>query len=322
MPVRPGSRALFEAVFADGERAFASVRPLPGPVLDVQSADAAARRRLKADKEPAVVPMPYGDAGCYDLETGTPGSAASAFLATAPQNPVRDGPLQAVQFCMGCTVGTWDVYGAFADAAVSMPFSALRFNSPARRLDCEEQGFIHARRCAAPRPVIWTAQLFRHGDIQLSPDEILCTFWMTLAQGSRGVTAYLWKSGSGYTGMEDNPQLRQTWLEIAGTLRKRRGILFPLIPAESFDSEDGRLKIRTAWNPGKGMLVFWRTADAAPLADAAAFAVHVPEWIKAGKVFALPEGRPVSPSLSAVQPLQATAGKSYGVFWIESSATR
>ena len=68
----------------------------------------------------------------------------------------------------------------------------------------------------------------------------------------------------------------------------------------------------------KGMLVFWRTADAAPLADTAAFAVHVPEWIKAGTVLALPEGKPVSPSLSAVQPLLATAGKSYGVFWIEN----
>ena len=63
-PVRPGSRALFEAVFADGERAFASTRPLPGPVLDVQSADAAARRRLKADKEP-----------CGGVEMESPGPA-------------------------------------------------------------------------------------------------------------------------------------------------------------------------------------------------------------------------------------------------------
>ena len=59
--------------------------------------------------------------------------------------------ISAVQFCAGCAAETWDIYGAIADAAISMSFSALRFGTAAKRLDLEERAFLHAADAAAPR---------------------------------------------------------------------------------------------------------------------------------------------------------------------------
>ena len=56
-----------------------------------------------------------------------------------------------MQFCAGCAAETWDIYGAIADAAISMSFSALRFGTAAKRLDLEERAFLHAADAAAPR---------------------------------------------------------------------------------------------------------------------------------------------------------------------------
>ena len=55
---------------------------------------------------------------------------------------------------------------------------------------------------------------------------------MTLALGSRGMTAYLWKSGSGYTGMDALPELRETWATMEKALRRHRDRLFPLLAAD------------------------------------------------------------------------------------------
>ena len=55
---------------------------------------------------------------------------------------------------------------------------------------------------------------------------------MTLALGSRGMTAYLWKSRSGYIGMDALPVMRDAWTAIERPLRKHRDRLFPLLAAD------------------------------------------------------------------------------------------
>ena len=316
--LRPGARLLVDARFADGGRALASARVLRGPVLEAQSADKAARKALGADAAPAIRPAPFGDVGCYDLETKTTGGSASAMLRHLSKKPRPAEEISAVQFCMGCVAETWDVYGALADAAISMSFSALRFGTPAKRLDLEEKAFLHAADAAAPRPVVWTAQLFRHGETAPPPDETLASFWTTLALGSRGLTAYLWKSGSGYTGMDALPEMRETWAAMVKPLREHRDRLFPLLAADRFEAADGALKVYTAWNPGKGMLVVWRAADAAPLAADLDFDARLPEWLSPRDVRDLVRDGRERPRVSrGAVPLRAAAGATHGAFWIE-----
>ena len=316
--LKPGARLLVDVRFADGGRALASARVLRGPVLEAQFADKRVRKAIGADAAPAIRPAPFGDAGCYDLETGKTGSSASSMLRHLAKKPRPPEEISAVQFCMGCVAETWDVYGAVADAAVSTPFSALRFGTPAKRLDLEEKAFLHAADAAAPRPVIWTAQLFRHGDTAPPPDETITAFWMTLALGSRGMTAYLWKSRSGYIGMDALPEMCDAWTAMAKPLRKHRDRLFPLLAADRFEAADGALKIYTAWNPGRGMLVVWRAADAAPLAAGHGFDVLLPEWLKPRDVRDLiREGREKPRVSRGSIRLRAAAGATHGAFWIE-----
>ncbi len=318
--LRPGARLLVDARFADGGRALASARVLRGPVLEAQSADKAARKALGADAAPAIRPAPFADVGCYDLETKTTGGSASAMLRHLSKKPRPAEEISAVQFCMGCVAETWDIYGALADAAISMPFPALRFGTPAKRLELEEKAFLHAADAAAPRPIVWTAQLFRHGDTAPPPDETLTAFWMTLALGSRGMTAYLWKSRSGYIGMDALPEMRDAWTAMAKPLRKHRDRLFPLLAADRFEAADGALKVYTAWNPGKGMLVVWRAADAAPLAADLDFDVRNPEWLKPRDVRDLiREGREKPRVSRGSIRLRATSGATHGAFWIEAT---
>ena len=318
--LKPGARLLVDVRFADGGRALASARVLRGPVLEAQFADKRVRKAIGADAAPAIRPAPFGDVGCYDLETGKTGSSALSMLRHLSKKPRPAEEISAVQFCMGCVAETWDVYGALADAAISMSFSALRFGTPAKRLDLEEKAFLHAADAAAPRPVIWTAQLFRHGETAPPPDETLAAFWTTLALGSRGLTAYLWKSGSGYTGMDALPELRETWATMEKALRRHRDRLFPLLAADRFEAADGALKIYTAWNPGKGMLVVWRAADAAPLAADLDFSARLPEWLKPRDVRDLiREGREKPRVSRGSIHLRAASGATHGAFWIEAT---
>ena len=316
--LKPGSRLLVDVRFADGGRALAPARVLRAPVLEAKFADKAARKAIGSDIVPAIRPAPFGDAGCYDLETKATGASASSMLRRLAKKPPPPEEIQAVQFCAGCVAETWDIYGAIADAAISTPFSALRLGTAAKRLDLEERAFLHAAGAAAPRPVVWTAQLFRHGETAPPQDETLAAFWTTLALGSRGVTAFLWKGVSGYTGMAALPELRETWSAMAGPLRKHRDRLFPLLAADRFEAADGALKIYTAWNPGRGMLVVWRAADAAPLAAGHGFDVLLPEWLKPREVRDLIRVGREKPRVSRGSiRLRATSGATHGAFWIE-----
>ena len=318
--LRPGARLLVDARFADGGRALASARVLRGPVLEAKFADKAANKALGADTAPAIRPAPFGDVGCYDLETKSTGRSASSMIKRLAKNPRPPEEILAVQFCRGCVVETWDIYGALADAAISTPFSALRFGTPAKRLDLEGRAFLHATQATAPRPVEWTAQLFRYHDTTPPPDETLAAFWMTLALGSRGVVAYLWRSSTNYKGMDTLPELRETWAAMAKPLRKHRDRLFPLIAADRFEAEDGALKIYTAWNPGRGMLVVWRAAGAAPLAADHDFDARLPEWLKPREVRDLVrEGREKPRVSRGSIRLRAASGATHGAFWIEAT---
>ena len=313
-----GDRVLVEARFADGGRALAPTRVLRKPVLRVEAADRKTRKALCADESPLVFGAPFDDVGCYDLEVERMGDASGAMLRHLAKEPFREDKWPAVRFCTGCTVQTWDVYGAIMDAAISTPFPALRVNSPSGRLDLEEEAFLRAVDASAPRPVLWTAQLFRHGETEPPPDETLAAFWMTLALGSRGICAYLWKGGSGYTGMDSLPEMRETWSRMETALRRHRDKLFPLVAADRFGAAGGRLKVYTAWNPGRGMLVVWRSADAAPLAEPFGFEVRMPEWLAPRKVIDLTNGDKFPLALvRGTIHIAANSGGSHGAFWIE-----
>ena len=316
--LREGDRVLVKVRFADGGRALAPARVLRKPVLRVEAADRKTRKALCADESPLVFGAPFDDVGCYDLEVERMGDASGAMLRHLAKGPFREDKLPAVRFCTGCTVQTWDVYGAIMDAAISTPFPALRLKSPSGRLDLEEEFFLRAADASAPRPVLWTAQLFRHGATIPPPDETLSAFWMTLAMGSRGVSAYLWEGGSGYVGMNAMPEMRETWKAMRDAMRSHRDRLCPLVAADQFEAARGALRIYTAWNPGKGMLVVWRTASAAHLEEALDFGVRVPEWLAPRRVRDLVRGvaGPVAPAHGAIG-LRADAGASHGAFWIE-----
>lgn len=316
--LREGDRVLVEVRFADGGRAIASARVLRKPVLRVEAADRKTRNALGADESPLIFGAPFDDVGCYDLEVERMGDASGAMLRHLAKGPFREDKLPAVRFCTGCTVQTWDVYGAIMDAAISTPFPALRLKSPSGRLDLEEEFFLRAADASAPRPVLWTAQLFRHGETEPPPDETLAAFWMTLALGSRGICAYLWKGGSGYTGMDSLPEMRETWSRMTTALRRNRDKLFPLVAADRFDAAGGRLKVYTAWNPDRGMLVVWRSADAATLAEPADFEVRMPEWLLPRKIVDLANGDKFPPALDhGTVHIAANSGGSHGAFWIE-----
>lgn len=316
--LRGGDRLLVEARFADGGRAMASARVLRGHVLEVQSAGAKTRKDIGADVSPSIIGAPFDDVGCYDLETGQAGAAAKAMLRHLAGKPLPNERISAVRFCTGCAVETWDTYGALADAAISSPFPILRVGTAAGRMELEERSFLHAAAASAPRPVMWTAQLFRHGATIPPPDETLSAFWMTLAMGSRGVSAYLWEGGSGYVGMNAMPEMRETWKAMRDAMRSHRDRLCPLVAADQFEAARGALRIYVAWNPGKGMLVVWRTASAAHLEEALDFGVRVPEWLAPRRVRDLVRGvaGPVAPAHGAIG-LRADAGASHGAFWIE-----
>ena len=316
--LRPDARLLVETRFADGGRAFASTRVLRGPVLAVQVADERTRRALGADVSPIIRPAPTADVGCHDLERKKRGAAAAAMLRGLAESPRPPEEITAVQFCTGCSSETWDIYGAIADAAFSLPFPVLRSNDPAERLEMEERAFLHASAVAAPRPVVWTASLFRYEGAMVPPDETLAAFWTTLALGSRGVTACLWKGAHGYTGMDSLPELRETWAVLEKALRKHRDRLFPLLAADRFDAAGGALKVYTAWNPGRGMLVVWRAADAKPLSGPLDFGVRIPEWLAPRDVRDLVRGGSESPRVAhRAISLRAPAGASHGAFWID-----
>ena len=316
--LRPGARLLVETRFADGGRAFASTRVLRGPVLALQVADSRTRRALGADVVPAIRPAPAADVGCHDLERKKPGTAAAAMLRGLAERPRPPDEITAVQFCTGCVAETWDIYGAIADAAFSLPFAILRSDDPAKRLAMDERDFLRASAAVAPRPVVWTASLFRHASAEPQPDETLAAFWTTLALGSRGVTACLWKGSGAYTGMDALPELRETWAAMEKALRKHRDRLFPLLAADRFDAAGGALKVYTAWNPGRGMLVVWRAADAKPLSGPIDFGVRIPEWLAPRDVRDLVRGGRESPRIAhRAISLNASAGVSHGAFWVQ-----
>ena len=120
--------------------------------------------------------------------------------------------------------------------------------------------------------------------------------------------------------MDALPEMCDAWTAMAKPLRKHRDRLFPLLAADRFEAADGALKIYTAWNPGRGMLVVWRAADAAPLAAGHGFDVLLPEWLKPREVRDLiREGREKPRVSRGSIRLRATSGATHGAFWIEAT---
>ena len=314
-PVHAGDDVFIRVAFADGSARQAAVKALASASFDVLRADKAARKSLGLRDRLEVAGLPPEDVGCYDLESRHTGAALPLLIANAAKAPQDGAPLRAVHFCSGAVTATFDLYGAVADAAFSSSFDFERTDAPAARLAAAERAFRRVTTAVRPRPVLWYAGLFRRGGRSYTPTEADALFWTTLALGARGVRVYVWREKSGLDGIEALPDLADCVRRWTSVLDRRGDDLAALVPAE--ETSDGRLLVRTAWNPATGMLVAWRTEDLAAAGAGARLRVRRPEWLVPRHAEDLAANRRVNAVAAGdAFVFDLDPGASSGAFWI------
>lgn len=317
--VRDGDVVFIRVDFADGTFRLAAAKALAAFPLDVPLATDVEKKALGVGRNVGVFGL-SPDVGCIDLARHRTGAYIPRLLADLEKAPPQDGRLHGAHFCTGAVAATFDLYGPIADAAFSGSSTFEKTDDPSLRVALAEREFARARDAARPRPAFWYAGLFRRGGKAYAPAEADAVFWSLLSLGNRGVKLHTWRGGGRTDGLADIPELRDCVRRWTSVLRKRGKELSALIPADSFQA--GRLTVRTAWNPLSGMLVFWRTADLAPVGEGAALRVRRPEWLSPSRAEDLAAGGriPFSADGDALV-VDLNPGASFGAVWFSAHRT-
>lgn len=301
-----------KVIYNDEETTFAVALVQNRFMKEVVGADRRALKKLSADTFSFAQLLQNPDVCCYDIQKGVLG----ASLRDITIGDFENNKPSALMFCTGATSELYDLYGSIADCAYSFPFPALKFAKSKDRIKAEEDALIKAKQAITYRPLFWTAPFIKRQEMVSTHDEIISSFWMALALGVRGISAYLWRSSSVDYGMDNNPGMVLTWNEMIKILNNNKETLFPLVHYETYTYND--LIIHTAWNVGEGMRVYWRENDFEPLKHEKTFFITIPQWLNAFSTKEMITGENLPISKDSKTKLSAKCGTMYGVYWIQN----